>query len=309
MSQSSPTPQATPPRLQFRVPPKPSHLLRARERLRDYLRQYCTEPRVVNDLVLCTEEACTNAIRHSGAADDIEISLQFASERLGPGQGPRPRLRRSSFDPQRTPDPAAEHGRGLFIIAALMDSLELRINGGLEVHMTRRAEPRCEPAPFESGLGEPHAGDAADPREARTRAILEEIDEAFVALDWEYRYVFVNEAMLRLTQKSRDELLGQVIWELFPQLQGSPLEERYRQAMELGKPSVFEHRSVVTGDWFEVRVYPTSVGVSAYYREINERKRAEAERERLLETTSLLLEAATAATSWTDLRPDAGVAR
>ncbi len=293
---------ATPPSLSFRVPPEPSHLRRARERLRDYLRQYCTEPQLVNDLVLCAEEACTNAIRHSGAPDDIEISLQFASERLevlvrDRGQG----FDVASFDPQRTPDPAAEHGRGLFIMAALMDSLELRINGGLEVHMTRRAEPRCEPAPFESGLAEPHAGDAADPREARTRALLEEIDEAFVALDWEYRYVFVNEAMLRLTQKSRDELLGQVIWELFPQLRGSPLEERYRQAMELGRPSVSEHRSVVTDDWLEVRLYPTSVGVSAYYREINQRKRAEAERERLLGTTSLLLEAATAATSWTDL--------
>ena len=302
MSETSATSPATPPTLSFRVPPEPSHLRRARERLRDYLRQYCTEPQLVNDLVLCTEEACTNAIRHSGAPDDIEISLQFASGRLevlvrDRGQG----FDVSSFDPQRTPDPVAEHGRGLFIMAALMDSLELRINGGLEVHMMRRAEPRCEPAPFESGLAEPHAGDAADPREARTRALLEEIDEAFVALDWEYRYVFVNEAMLRLTQKSRDELLGQVIWELFPQLRGSPLEERYRQAMELGRPSVSEHRSVVTGDWLEVRLYPTSVGVSAYYREINERKRAEAERERLLETTSLLLEAATAATSWTDL--------
>ena len=122
MSQSSPTPQTTPPRLHFRVPPKPAHLLRARERLRDYLRQYCTERRVIDDVVLCVEEACANAIRHSGAGDDIEITLQFDADRLlasvkDRGQG----FDTSSFDPHRTPDLTAEHGRGLFIIAALMD--------------------------------------------------------------------------------------------------------------------------------------------------------------------------------------------
>jgi type I restriction enzyme M protein len=148
---------------------------------------------------------------------------------------------------------------------------------GLEVRMTRRAQPRCEPASLESGLDEPHAGAGASQRLARTRAMLEEIDEGFVALDWEYRYVHVNEAMLRITQKSRDELLGHTSWELFPQLAGSPLEENYRQAMELGRPSVFEHRAVVSGNWLEVRIYPTSVGVSAYYREITERKRIEQE--------------------------------
>ena len=42
-------------------------------------------------------------------------------------------------------------------------------------------------------------------RDARVRAMLEEIDEAFLALDWEYRYVHVNEAMLRFTQTSRDD--------------------------------------------------------------------------------------------------------
>ena len=92
----------------------------------------------------------------------------------------------------------------------------------------------------------------------------------------------VNQAMQRFTQTPRDELLGRVIWELFPQLQGTPLQEYYRRAMELGIPSIFEHRAVVTGDWLEIRIYPTSVGVSAYYREINERKRQELQREELL---------------------------
>jgi PAS domain S-box-containing protein len=286
LSQSIVASQSAPPRLHFRVPPEPSHLLRARERLRDYLRQFCMDGRVIDDVVLCVEEAATDAIRHSGSDHDIAISLGFAGGDLvakvqDHGRG----FDVGSFDPDTQPDPLIDHGRGLFIIAKLMDALELRSNGGLEVRMTRRAQPRCGPATLESGLDESRAGSRLSQREGRVRAMLEEIDEAFVALDWEYRYVHVNEAMLRFTQTSRDELLGRVIWDAFPQLQGSPVQERYRRAMELGIPSVFEHRAVVTGDWLEIRIYPTSVGVSAYYREINKRKQAAA---RLREGQELL---------------------
>jgi PAS domain S-box-containing protein len=233
------------------------------------LGQYCSERRVIDDVVLCIEEAATNAIRHSGVEQDIDISLQFDSDRLvavlkDRGQG----FEVANFDPQRSPDPTLDHGRGLFIIAALMDTLELRLNGGLEVHMTRRAQPRGGPAPLESGLA---------PKDARTRAMLEEIDEAFLALDWQYRHVYVNELAVRFTNRSRDELLGRSPWEIDSLLQDSSLAEHFREAMELGRPSVFEHRSIASDDWLEARVYPTSTGISVYLREINERKRIEQE--------------------------------
>jgi len=47
------------------------------------------------------------------------------------------------FDPEAVPDPLASDGRGLFIIAQIMDELSLRLDGGLEVHMVKRAVPRC----------------------------------------------------------------------------------------------------------------------------------------------------------------------
>jgi serine/threonine-protein kinase RsbW len=181
--------------LHFRVPPEPSHLLRARERLRDYLRQYCTDRDAIDDVVLCVEEACTNAIRHGGSPDDIEIALHFAHTKLiatvkDHGRG----FDVASFDPGLAPDPTSDHGRGLFIIASLMDSLELRLDGGLEVRMARRAGASCEPPSLGNGLVGSHFGDDVGRHDVRVRAVLEEIDEAFVALDWEYRYVHVNEA-------------------------------------------------------------------------------------------------------------------
>ena len=278
--------QTTPPRLHFRVPPEPSHLLRARERLRDYLRQYCTDRDVVDDIVVCVEEACTNAIRHGGSPDDIEIALHFTHTRLiatvkDHGRG----FDVASFDPKVSPDPTSDRGRGLFIIAALMDDLGLRVDGGLEVRMARKAEPRCEPAPLDSGLGERVAGTLGH-REARTRATLEQIDEGFVALDWEYRYLYVNEPACRLLERSRDELLGHKLFALFARLRGTELDSGFRAAMELGGPSVLEWRSPVIGGWVEVRVYPTPAGVTAYFHDITERKRVEEEREQLIEQLS-----------------------
>ena len=191
----------------------------------------------------------------------------------------------ASFDPKVAPDPSSDHGRGLFIIACLMDDLGLRLDGGLEVRMARRAEPRCEPASLDSGLGERVAGSLGH-REARTRATLEQIDEGFIALDWEYRYVYVNEPACRLLEQSRDELLGHKLFALFARLRGTELERGFRAAMELGRPSVLEWRSPVIGGWVEVRIYPTPAGVTAYFHDISERKRAEEEREQLIEQLS-----------------------
>ena len=267
--------QIAPPRLHFRVPPEPSHLLRARERVRDYLHQYCADRQVVDDTVLCVEEACTNAIRHSGSADDIEIAVSFAATEVVATVKDHGRaFDLDGFDPGVTPDTRQDHGRGLFIVAALMDSLELRVDGGLEVRMARRAASCPEPLRFDSGLGIALAGALAGGN-ARMRAVLEKIDEGFVALDWEYRYTHVNEAMLRLMGRPRDEVIGKVLWELFPGLARTPVQERCRAAMELGRPSVVEHRSLLSGTWFEMRIYPTSAGVSIYFRDIDERKQTE----------------------------------
>ena len=268
---SDPTTQAAPPRLYFSVAPEPSHLLRARDRIRDYLRQYCAEPRVIDDVVLCVEEAATNAIRHSGSERDIEISLRFADgDLLAEVKDHGQAFDLATFDREALPDVMSDHGRGLFIVAKLMDSLELSLDGGLEVRMVRHAEPHCEPTALETGVGY---------RDARARATLEEIDEGFIALDWEYRYVHANRVTLGLTGKSFEELLGHTPWEVFPDLKAAPLREHFRQAMELGKPSVSEHRSLFTDTWSEVRVYPTVTGLSAYFNDVTERKRAEEERQ------------------------------
>ena len=277
----SPGGRATPPRLDLSLAPEPSRLLRARERIRDYVTQHCGDQTIVNDVVLAIQEACSNAIRHGGVTDDIEISIGFEGRDLratvkDKGRG----FDVAAFDPDALPDPLLDHGRGLFLMSRLCDQVDLCSDRGLEVRLVKRAVLQAAPAPDAHDHTLQPASHVMADQTDRLRIMLEEIDEAFFALDWEYRYVHANVAGLHTAGKETlEELLGHTPWELFPQLRGSPLEERYRQAMELGRPSVTEHRSVYSGDWLEVRIYPTPAGVSAYYREINERKRLEREHE------------------------------
>ena len=84
-------------------------------------------------------------------------------------------------------------------------------------------------------------------RETRLRVFLEEIDESFLGLDWDYRYVYANARAVSLTGKSQAELLGHRPWEVHPELVGTPLDRAYHEAMELGRPSVIEYRSVIGG--------------------------------------------------------------
>jgi PAS domain S-box-containing protein len=275
---------AAPPRLHFSVAPEPSRLRRARERIRDYVTLHCADDTVVNDVVLAIEEACTNAIRHSGSHNEIEIYLAFEDDQLraavkDDGRG----FDVAAFDPERRPDPGLDHGRGLFLISQLCDEMELSCDGGLEVRLVKRNV--VVPTNVEASLS-----DAVEPSvppayhgESRQRTFLEEIDELFAALDWEFRYLYVNERFCQITGRPRDELLGKTLWELFPEILGTDVEQRLLEAMHLGLSSRYEFYFPPLESWFEQRLYPTAYGINQFSIEITERKLKELDRDRLLE--------------------------
>ncbi len=270
------------PELRFELPLEPARLLRARERIRDYLRLLCTDDAVIDDVVFCLTEACTNVIRHSGASAAMDVSVRFTgdavvTEVVDRGRG----FDIDALDLTRLPDVMGTGGRGLFLMARLMDELHVEVDHGVRLRMEKRGlHESCPVSRFESATGDLQP--VEEHRETRLRALLEEIDEGFLAMDWGYRYVYVNALAAEIGGKAPEELIGRTPFELWPELLGTPLETHYREAMELGKPSVFERLSPVTHSWLETRVYPTSAGISAYLRRIDDRKRVEREREGLI---------------------------
>lgn len=271
------------PRLRFSLPPDAARLLRARERIRDYLQAHSSDTRAIDEVVLAVEEACTNVIRHSGSQDNMAVSLAFQSGDLvaevsDSGGG----FDLTTFDPSVTPDPLLDHGRGLYLICRLTDSLELRLEPGLTVHMVKRGLLNRPPRPELFGdFGDVIVDNEMERLETRRRELLEGIDEAFMALDWEYRVIHANDAALDLLQVERRRLLGRAPWEAEPRLRDDALVRACTEAMELGRPAILEQRAL-SGGWLEVRVYPTQAGASVYLRDIERRKLVERQRDDLL---------------------------
>ena len=272
--------------LAFRLPLDPARLLRARQRIRDYLDQQGVPVDAIDAVVLAVEEAMTNAVRHSDAKGDLEVRLGFDGHDLhaaveDKGKG----FDVDSFDCDRLPDLMSPGGRGLYLISQLMDDIALVCDGGLEVRMLKR---QALPVPaavasLETGLADAHHLDGTGYREQRLKLIVDELGEGYAALDWEYRFIYANEAALRLYRRSSGEVLRRRVWELFPHIAEHPLGRGIRAAVELGNSTIVDFESQELGRWIECRIYPTGSGASLYLRDIDERKRKELERDQLFE--------------------------
>jgi PAS domain S-box-containing protein len=123
--------------------------------------------------------------------------------------------------------------------------------------------------------------------DAHSIQILESMSDAFMALDREWRYTYVNGAAERRVRLRREEMLGRTIWDVFPQ-QSAQVESELRRAMEEGVTVRFEIYLAPVDTWFEVTVYPSADGITLYSRDITKRKRAE---EKLRQSESQLAEA------------------
>ena len=105
--------------------------------------------------------------------------------------------------------------------------------------------------------------------------LLASISDAFSAIDRDWRYIYVNEHVAELAQMSRDQLLGRVIWEVFPQLVGTDFYTAAHEVMEKKRPSQTEFYHVTWQRWLDTRIYPTKDGIVVFRADVTERRKQE----------------------------------
>ena len=117
----------------------------------------------------------------------------------------------------------------------------------------------------------------AESKEAARRVteIIENTTDAFFAVDHDWKFTYLNAQAEKFFGRRRDELVGKELWKEFPDLADSSFEENYRRVMLDQVPAEFEASDATGKTWFEMHVYPSGGGLSAFFREITERKRIE----------------------------------
>ncbi|XGV98545.1 MAG: ATP-binding protein [Leptolyngbya sp. BL-A-14] len=106
--------------------------------------------------------------------------------------------------------------------------------------------------------------------------VLSRIGDQFIALDREWCYTYANDRVTEVTGIKRENLIGQNLWDLFPDTIDSPFHTEMHRAMEQQTPVQFEYFYPPLKRWFENRVYPSAEGVSMIITDITDRKQTEA---------------------------------
>ena len=106
--------------------------------------------------------------------------------------------------------------------------------------------------------------------------ILDSIRDNFIALNHYWNFIYVNKSAAEYFGVEADDLMGQNLWERFPELVKTKCEETFRRTMETNEIQHFEAQGIhKIGQWFDFSVYPSSDGISVYWRDITERKNLE----------------------------------
>ena len=107
--------------------------------------------------------------------------------------------------------------------------------------------------------------------------LLRGMGDAFLTLDKNWRFTFANENSLQLIQRRWDQVSGESIWDLFPDVEGTIFETELKQVAHTQKDTEFEAFYPTYGIWVLVRAYPHEGGIAVFFNDITERKKGEQE--------------------------------
>ncbi|HEU4700063.1 MAG TPA: PAS domain S-box protein [Gemmatimonadales bacterium] len=147
-------------------------------------------------------------------------------------------------------------------------------------------EANCRPRP--QAAGEPtlivNLHDLTELRRAegqrretalRLEATLESMGDAFYMVDRGFRVLYLNRQTEVLLGRSRTELLGRCIWELYDGLRESVFGCAFERVMATGQREEVSGYLPALERWFEARVHPSEGGLSVYFSDVTARVQAE----------------------------------
>ncbi|MCF2488584.1 PAS domain S-box protein [Dyadobacter sp. CY347] len=109
------------------------------------------------------------------------------------------------------------------------------------------------------------------------KVILESIGDGFYALDRNWVVNYWNKEAEILLHLPKEKILGRSLWDVFPHIIDTSIYKAYHKAVELNTIQHFEFYYEMDNAWFEITAYPSANGLSAYFRDVTERKVSESQ--------------------------------
>lgn len=117
--------------------------------------------------------------------------------------------------------------------------------------------------------------------------IIESIGDAFFTVKKDFTVTYWNKSAEDLIGVKREEIIGKNLWDVFPDAVNLPSYANYHKVLETNKPLNFEE---YYGTWLELNAYPSSEGITVFFRDISLRKEADIRLKKAFEEKNKILE-------------------
>jgi PAS domain S-box-containing protein len=163
----------------------------------------------------------------------------------------------------------AESTTSLLLVQLAKGALFVLLSSALVYWLVRRSIDDTEREFFRTEL---------NLQRANFEKLAGNMTEGYQVIDFEWRYRFLNDAALDHARKSREELLGRTMTDVYPGIDQTDMFQLLLDAMENRQPHQFENTFIypdrTTADFF-LSVFPVEAGIGIISIDLSDVRRAE----------------------------------
>ena len=116
--------------------------------------------------------------------------------------------------------------------------------------------------------------------EERYRNVLDNLSEGAQIISYDWRYLYVNDTLVKQAHETKEHLLGRTMMEVYPDIEETRLFVVLKYCMQDRMPYLMENKFTYpdgTSSWFDLSIQPVEEGLFILSNDISKRKQIERE--------------------------------
>ncbi len=137
--------------------------------------------------------------------------------------------------------------------------------------------------------GDSYLKEILEDPQTRYGSAMDHILEGCQIISRDFHYLYVNDTVAKQGKTKKDKLIGRTMMECYPGIEKTPLFKKIKDCILNKNVQLFENEFTFPDKslgWFELRIEPLPEGCIILSMDITERKKAEKQKEALIQATS-----------------------